>query len=709
MSSATISQPYPTTRRDEWVTENHFGRPIMDPYRWLENPDSDETQNWVNQQNDLTKSFIRSYPDWDKIYSKLTKVYNYPKYSSPKKRGNRYCFSKNDGLQNQSVLYIQDTLESEPRVFLDPNLLSEDGTASLSSTAFSESGNLYAYGVSKSGSDWQTIYIRDVETGKDMADKVEWVKFTSICWTHDDQGFFYGRYPTPKTSADKAGVEVDSNQNHMIWYHKVGTSQDEDVLVYKDEERPKYSVYTEVTDDGKYLIIYPKNGCKQENAVFYGELSTFDRSNGSMRITRLVDNENARYEYITNDGTLFYFMTNLNAPRKRVVCVDIADPYNRKWKEIIAETNDVLEFVTCVNHNYLIVNYLRDVKDILQLHRLNDGSFIKELALPGLGTVSDFSGKKTESEIFYKFISFVNPGTIYRYDFNTDVTTVFKEIVVPDFDPSLYNVEQVFYQSYDGTKVPMFIVTKKGWKLDGSQAMQLYGYGGFNVSINPTFSPFVTVMMNNLNVGFAIANIRGGGEYGKAWHEGGMKKNKQNVFDDFQAAAEYLINNKYTNPSKLIINGGSNGGLLVGACINQRPELFGCGVAAVGVMDMLRFHKFTIGHAWRSDYGDPDVEDDFNYIVKYSPLHNVRDDKPYPAMLLTTGDHDDRVSPLHSYKLISTLQHKLGDKPFQTNPLMIRIETKAGHGAGKPTAKIIEEKADVFAFMAKTVGLTWTD
>lgn len=495
----------------------------------------------------------------------------------------------------------------------------------------------------------------------------------------------------------------------MIYYHKVGTSQDDDVLVYKDEERPKYSVYTEMTDDGKYLIFYPKNGCKQENAVFYGELSTFDRSTGSMKIIRLIDNEDARYEYITNNGTLFYFLTNLKAPRKRVICIDLDNAYYWNWKEIIPQTEDVVTFVTCVNHNCLVVNYLRDVKDILELYRLNDGSFIKELKLPGLGTITDFSGKKTESEIFYKFTSFVNPGTIYRYDFGSDITTVFKEIVVPDFDASQFKVEQVFYQSKDGTMIPMFIVTKKGWVNDGSNAMQLYGYGGFNVSVNPTFSPFITVMMNNLNVGFAVANIRGGGEYGTTWHEGGMKENKQNVFDDFQAAAEYLINNKYTNSSKLTITGGSNGGLLVGACINQRPELFGCAVAAVGVMDMLRFHKFTIGHAWRSDYGDPDVENDFKYIIKYSPLHNIDDTKLYPPVLLTTGDHDDRVSPLHSYKFMATLQYKLGNNKSQNNPLMIRIETKAGHGAGKPTAKIIEEKTDVYAFMAKTLNLVWTD
>lgn len=699
---------YPNTYRDESVVEDHFGQKIMDPYRWLENPDSVETQQWVNQQNDLTKKFIKDYPQWDNIYNKLTKVYNYAKYSSPKKRGSRYFFSKNNGLQNQSVLYMQDTLESEPRVFLDPNLLSSDGTASLSSTAFSESGKLYAYGVSNSGSDWMTIYVRDVDSGLDLTDKVEWVKFTSICWTFDDMGFFYGRYPKPNLSKD-AGVEVDSNQNQAIYYHKLGTSQDHDVLVYKDDSRPKYSTYTEMTDDGKYLIFYPKNGCKQETAVYYGDLSTFDRNTGNMKITKLIDNEDARYDYITNNNTLFYFMTNLNAPRKKVICIDITNPNYENWVELIPQTHSVLTNVFCVNQSYLLVNYMKDVKDVLYLYRLNDGSFIRELELPGLGSINDFSCKKTDPDMFYKFTSFVNPGTIYRYNFDTDTTNIFKEIVVSDFDASQFKVEQVFYHSKDGTTIPMFIVTKKNWLRDGSNAMQLYGYGGFNVSVNPTFSPFITVMMDNLNVGFAVANIRGGGEYGTTWHEGGMKENKQNVFDDFQAAAEYLINNKYTNSSKLTITGGSNGGLLVGACINQRPELFGCAVAAVGVMDMLRFHKFTIGHAWRSDYGDPDVENDFKYIVKYSPLHNVDDTKLYPPVLLTTGDHDDRVSPLHSYKFMATLQYKLGNNKSQNNPLMIRIETKAGHGAGKPTTKIIEEKTDVYAFMAKTLNLVWTD
>jgi prolyl oligopeptidase len=703
---------YPTTKRGD-TTESHFGTDVADPYRWLEDPDSEETQHWVDAQNDLTQEYIKRFGNWDDLNNRFNEVYNYDKYSTPNKRGGFYTFSKKTGLQNQYVVYVQDSLESDARVLLDPNTLSEDGTASLNAASFSKSGKFYAYGVSRSGSDWITVYVRDVETGEDLGDKLEWVKFTDLCWTHDDAGFFYCRYPKPEsvdTTEDggKAGAETDSNLNHMVCYHRIGTDQSEDILIYQDDERPEYIVDITMSDDGRYLIICPINGCSTKFQVFYTDLNSFGDDN-LIDIQRLIDNEEAKWEYITNVGSEFYFKTDLDAPRGRVVRIDLESPDSKNWDEIISELTDVMGSVICVNQTLLVVEYLRDVKGVIEIRGMIDGRLVEELELPGPGSIRALHGRAEDSEFFYTFESFNNPGTFFRYDCETRESSVFRTIEVPGFNSADFIVKQVFYPSKDGTQIPMFIVHSADLELDGRAPICLYGYGGFEISIEPFFNPFDAVMIQNLGIGLAVANIRGGGEYGQEWHDQGKLQNKQNVFDDFQAGAEYLINEGYTNSQKLVIKGGSNGGLLVAACVNQRPDLFGCGIAAVGVMDMLRFHKFTIGHAWRSDYGDPDVEEDFNNLIKYSPVHNVRNDVPYPAMLLMTGDHDDRVVPLHTHKLISTLQYEVGSKEFQTAPLMVRIETKAGHGGGKPTSKIIEERTDTYAFVANALGLEWRE
>jgi len=703
---------YPTTRRADTVDDYH-GTQIPDPYSWLEDPDSDETKIWVKEQNKVTAEYLNKCTFKDKLNDQLTKMYNYPKYSVPTKRGDFYYFSKNTGLQNQSVMYVQDTLTSEPRVFLDPNLLSEDGTVALESTAFSESGKLFAYGLSRSGSDWVTVYVRDTTTGKDLEDKLEWVKFSDFSWTHDNAGFFYNRYPKPfqlSSSDQKAGSEVDSNKNQKVYYHRIGTSQEDDILVYADNTNPDLMFGYQVTHNGSYLLFYPQEGCKEEHELWFVSLPKTIEKDTKFKFTKLVTNSSSTWTYITNRGTKFWFKTNNDAPRGRIVTADITNFDGTNFTELIAQaTTDVLDSACCVNNDKLVVFWMRDVKDVMEIRTLKDGSLIKEVDLPGPGTISGFSRKRGDAEMFYKFVSFLHPGTIFRYDFTNNTVEKFIDIKVDGFNPDNFTATQIFYKSKDGEKIPMFIITNKDVKMDGTTPFYLYGYGGFGISIQPQYMSLPLVLLNNLNVGIAIANIRGGSEYGKKWHDAGKLHNKQNCFDDFIAAAENLINNKYTCAKKLTICGGSNGGLLVSACANQRPDLFGCVISKVGVLDMLKFHKFTIGHAWRSDYGDPDVEEDFRYIIKYSPLHNVQKGNAYPAMLLCTADHDDRVSPLHSLKHISTLQHELGAEKYQIAPLLIRVECNAGHGRGKPTSKIIEEYVDTYAFIANSLKLEWTD
>lgn len=695
--SKEMKKNYPKPRRDEEVIENHFGVKVSDPYRWMENPDSQETKEWVEQQNKLSDEYITSYPRYKQIKQRLTKIYNFDKYSAPFKDHGKYYFFKKEGMQNQAVMYEQDLLHSEPRVFFNPNTLSKDGTTALGDNEFSHHGKYWAYGLHENGSDWMTIYVKDVKTGQNLPDKVSWAKFTTITWTHDESGFFYSRYLVDLDQT-KAGQETDSNLNHLIYYHRVGTSQGSDVLVYHDPLSPNYYHSCWVSDDGKYLFVVPSNGCSEEHRLLYSEIYEV----GDFYFKELVSDELAKWDYITNEGAKFYFMTNRGAPNNKIVSLDLNNFDGTNYCTIVPESpHKVLESVTCTNHDCMVLTYMVDVSDRLYLHKLSTGELIREVTLPGLGSVN-VTCHKDDDEMFYTFTSFLHPSLIYRYSFKTHESTLFRETSVPTFNPNKYNANQVFYKSKDGTEIPMFVISKKDLELNGQNPVYLYGYGGFGVSLTPHFS---TMQAALLEFGFTvcIANLRGGGEYGKKWHDMGKLNNKQNVFDDFISAAEYLITNKFTSPEKLCINGASNGGLLVGACINQRPELFGCAIAEVGVMDMLRFHLHTCGHGWTTDYGNPSVEEDFKVLYKYSPLHNINQHEYYPATLLTTADHDDRVVPLHSYKYMATLQHEVGNKFYQLNPLMIKVETNTGHGAGKGTKKIIEEYANKYSFMMKSL------
>lgn len=727
---------YPAVRRGDLVEDLH-GVQVADPYRWLEDPDSPETRAFVDAQNAVTQRVFDQILSVEATKQRMTEWFNYEKFSAPRKYGGKYFYYKNDGLQNQSVLYMQDCLNADPQVLLDPNLLSTDGTAALSSRAFSEakvdaSKLFFAHGISRGGSDWQTIKVLSVHDRKTLDDAVEWVKFSSIAWTHDDKGFFYSRYPPPDKVADaahddeesKRGTETDSNVNHQLWYHRLHTPQSEDKLVYAYPAEPSYTVTAEVSDDGKTLVLYVQDGCKNANMIHLADLSNFDEFLASaakddiLPVKKLVNDMESAFSYILNEGDVFFFKTNANAPRERVVRTNVSSfDGSAVWEEVIPEQPDniVIEGVHPAAGDKLVVQLMKDVRHVLHVYNLK-GVFQYEMELPSVGTVG-VSSKRTESELFYHFISFLYPGSIYRVDLseNPPRTSLFRQTQVKGFDPELFEAKQVFYPSKDGTKIPMFIVKRKSAQLDGEQPVYLYGYGGFNISLTPAFSVARLVFVQHFGGVLALPNLRGGGEYGEQWHQDGMLFKKQNVFDDFHGAAEYLIREGYTNAEKIAIHGGSNGGLLVAACVNQRPDLYRCAVSAVGVMDMLRFHKFTIGHAWRTDYGDPDVAEDFKYLLTYSSLHNVphadsekikklTERGGFPSVLLTTGDHDDRVVPLHSYKLIAELQHQLGASPSQENPLVIRIDTKSGHGAGKPTTKIIQETSEVYAFIAWSVG-----
>jgi prolyl oligopeptidase len=693
MQSSSQDFIYPTTRKTDQVDDYH-GTKVADPYRWLEDPDSEETKAWVEAQNQITFGYLGEIQVREKIKQRLTQLWNYEKYGSPFKEGDRYFYFKNDGLQNQSVLYTLTSLDAEPTVLIDPNILSEDGTIALSGLSISEDGKLMAYGLSTSGSDWNEWKVRDVETGNDLSDHLNWVKFSGASWTHDGQGFFYSRYDEP----NEATKLEDANYYQKLYYHKLGTPQSEDTLIYHRPDQKEWMFGAGVTEDGRYLIISVDRGTDPKNLVFYKDLQTPDSP-----IVELISEFEASYSFIDNDGDIFWFRTDLDAPRGRVIAIDTKNPplsplANGGWKEVIPQVAETLEGIGLLN-NQFIADYLKDARSSIKIFNL-DGSFVREVELPGIGSAGGFGGKRYDTETFYTFTSFTTPNTIYRYDMVSGESRVFRKANV-DFNGDEYETRQVFYSSKDGTQVPMFITHKKGLQLDGNNPTYLYGYGGFNVSLSPNFSISRLVWMEMGGV-YAIANLRGGGEYGEDWHQAGTKLNKQNVFDDFIAAAEWLIDNKYTKPQKLAIAGGSNGGLLVGACMTQRPDLFGAAIPAVGVMDMLRFHKFTIGWAWCSDYGSPENSEEFKALYAYSPLHNLKPGTAYPATMITTADHDDRVVPAHSFKFAAALQaaHR-GEKP-----VLIRIETKAGHGAGKPTSKIIEELADEWAFLVRALDVS---
>ncbi|MBS0014859.1 MAG: S9 family peptidase [Arthrospira sp. SH-MAG29] len=675
---------YPHTRKSDQVDEYH-GIQVADPYRWLEDLDSEETKAWVTAQNQVTFDYLATIPSRQKLSDRLTKLWNYERYSIPFRQGKRYFYFKNDGLQNQSVLYVIDSWEGEPRLLLDPNQLSEDGTVALSGISISEDGNLIAYGLSASGSDWQEWKVMDINTGKPLEDHLKWIKFSGASWTHDHQGFFYSRYDEPN---EETQFE-DINYYQKLFYHRLGNPQSEDVLIYQRPDQKEWGFNGFVTEDGQYLIISVWQGTDPKNLVFYQDLTKPDSP-----VVELISEFEAEYSFINNQGETFWFRTDLDAPMGRVIAIDINTGNSH---QIIPEARETLEGVSTLNNQFVVL-YLKDAHSQVNIFNL-DGTVVREVELPGIGSVGGFDGKRDDTETFYSFTSFTTIPTIYKYNIVTGESQIYRQPTV-DFNPEDYQTNQVFYSSPDGTMVPMFITHKKGLKLDGNNPTMLYGYGGFGISLTPNFSVSRLVWMEMGGV-YAVANLRGGGEYGQQWHQAGMKLKKQNVFDDFIAAAEWLMQHNYTQVNKLAISGGSNGGLLVGACITQRPELFGAALPAVAVMDMLRFHKFTIGWAWTSEYGSAENQEEFPVLYSYSPLHNLEPGTAYPATLITTGDHDDRVVPAHSFKFISALQaaHS-GD-----NPVLIRIETKAGHGAGKPMAKIIEEIADQFSFLVRVLDI----
>jgi prolyl oligopeptidase len=674
------------------VVEHYHGVAVPDPYRWLEDPHAPATRRWIEAQNRLTAAYLSAVPEREPIRERLTRLWNYPKYGTPFRKGGRYFYLKNDGLQNQAVLYTQRTLTDPPAVLLDPNALAADGTVALSTLAVSDDGQFLVYGTTRSGSDWEEFHVREIATARDRPDHLRWIKFSGASWTKDGAGFFYSRYPTP---SDRALTDV--NRFQKVYYHRLGTDQAADLLVYERPDQPDWGMHAEVTDDGRYAVLHVWLGTDRRNRVYYLDLGDPSAPRVHGDIVALLDDFDAAYTLVGNDGPVWYFLTDLDAPRKRVIAIDIERPERARWRELVAQGADVLESVLLV-HDTFVANLMRDAASRLRLYA-RDGTLLEELALPALGTVSAISGERSDDELFYAFTSFLYPSTIFRYDFLRARTSVFQAPAIA-FDPSTYETMQLFYTSRDGTRVPMFLTQRRGLRRDGSTPTLLYGYGGFNVSLTPSFSIAMVVWLE-LGGAYAVPNLRGGGEYGEEWHQAGMFAQKQNVFDDFIAAAEYLVGEGYTSPAKLAIAGGSNGGLLVGAAMTQRPELFGAALPAVGVLDMLRFHRFTIGWAWVTEYGSADEAAQFPYLYAYSPLHNLRSGTAYPATFITTADHDDRVVPAHSFKFAAALQAAQAGP----QPILIQIETQAGHGAGKPTTKLIDEQVDRLAFLVRTLGL----
>ncbi len=669
--------------------DDYHGTKVADPYRWLEDTDSADTHDWVEAENKVTFGYLEKIPYRGAIRDRLLKLWNYERFTTPEQQGGRYFFQHNDGLQNQNVLFVADSLTAEPRLLLDPNTLSSDGTVALAGHAISDDGKLMAYGTAASGSDWTEWHVRDVDTGKDLADDIKWVKFSGASWTKDNKGFFYSRYDEPK---EGSATLRDANYFQKLYYHKLGTPQSQDKLIYDRPDNKELGFAGGVTDDGRYLVITVWQGTSPKNRLYYKDLTKPDS-----QVVKLLDDFDAQYQFVDNDGPVFWIQTDLEAPRGRLIAIDVSHPEKADWKTVVPQGPDKLESSGAVD-NVFLLGYLKDAKTEVRVYDLK-GKFIRNVDLPGIGTASGFGGKRKDKETFYAFTSFTTPTTIYRYVPSEGKSAVFRQPKV-DFDPAKYETKQVFYNSKDGTRVPMFLTYKKGLKLDGENPTLLYAYGGFDISLTPAFSVPNVVWLEMGGI-YAQPNLRGGGEYGEDWHLAGTKAKKQNVFDDFIAAAEWLIANKYTSTPKLAIRGGSNGGLLIGAAVTQRPDLFGATLPLVGVMDMLRFQKFTIGWAWTSDFGSSDNPDDFKYLYAYSPLHNLKPGTVYPPTLIATADHDDRVVPGHSFKFAATMQ---ADQAGPA-PVLIRIETKAGHGAGKPISKLIDETADEWAFVAHNLHM----
>jgi prolyl oligopeptidase len=678
---------YPEAPHSQTVDVYH-GTRVVDRFRPLEDPDSRETRAWIEAENRETFAFLESIPRRGAIKSRLTELWNFEKFAPPIHEGGRYFFTYNTGLQNQNVLYTSASIDGEASILIDPNTLSPDGTVALSGTKVSHDGRFVAYGIAAAGSDWNEWKVRDLASGKDLADRLKWIKFSEAAWGPDDQGFFYGRFPEPKSGQDLKGANYDQR----VYYHRLGTIQQYDLLVWEDAEHKEWRASPTVTDDGKYLILTIEKGTDNKYRVVYRPMDRPDQ-----KPVHLVGEFDADYTFIDNDGPVFWFRTDKNAPRGKVVAIDIRKPAPADWSDVLPEQAETLEGADVVGGCFL-ARYLKDAHSVVRVFDLS-GGHLRDVEFPGLGTAAGFEGKRAEKETFYSFTSFTEPVSIYRYDVASGTSVAWRRPKLA-FDPKDYETTQVFYPSKDGTKVPMFLSHKKGLKRDGGNPTLLYGYGGFNISLTPTFSPSVLAWLEMGGL-YAQPNLRGGGEYGEGWHKSGTKLMKQNVFDDFISAAEWLISSGYTSKPKLAISGRSNGGLLVGACLTQRPDLYGAALPAVGVMDMLRFHKFTIGWAWTDDYGSSDNSDQFKALLAYSPLHNIKPGTCYPPTLITTADHDDRVVPAHSFKFAAALQAAQSCD----NPVLIRIETKAGHGAGKPTSKLIEETADMWAFLVKVLGV----
>tara|TARA_R100001440_G_scaffold4038_2_gene9494 strand:+ start:17706 stop:19844 length:2139 start_codon:yes stop_codon:yes gene_type:complete len=679
----TQSMSYPETRKGD-VVDTYFGTEVADPYRWLEDDRSEETENWVKAQNEVTFAHLESIPYREKIEKRLTELWNYEKISAPFKEGDYTYFYKNDGLQNQYVVYRQKG-DEEPEVFLDPNTFSEDGTTSLAQLTFSDDGSLAAYSISEGGSDWRKIIVIDAETKEQLEDPLVDIKFSGISWV-GNEGFYYSSYDKPEGSELSAKTD-----QHKLYYHELGTDQSDDKLVFggTDAEKHRY-VGGSVTDDDRYLLISAANSTSG-NKLFLKDLTDEDSE-----LVTVLDHTDSDTRVLDNDGSKLYLVTNLDAPNQRVVTVDASNPTPENWENFIPETENVLSVST--GAGYIFAEYMVDAVAQVKQYAYN-GDMVREVQLPGVGSIGGFSGKKEADELYYTFTNYSTPSTIYKFDPDQGGSEVYAESGA-DFDSANYESKQVFYTSKDGTEVPMIITYKKGTELDGSNPTILYGYGGFNISLTPSFSIANAAWLEMGGV-YAVANLRGGGEYGKDWHKAGTKLQKQNVFDDFIAAAEYLIDEKYTSSEQLAVRGGSNGGLLVGAVMTQRPELFAVALPAVGVLDMLRYHTFTAGAGWAYDYGTAnDSEEMFEYLLGYSPVHNVEEGVAYPATLITTGDHDDRVVPAHSFKFAAELQDKAGGE----NPQLIRIETNAGHGAGTPVSKTIEQYSDIFGFTLYHMG-----
>jgi prolyl oligopeptidase len=686
---------YPVARKSDQV-DTYFGTQVADPYRWLEDTDSPETKQWVTAENALTFDYLGAIPERAAIKEQLTRIWNYPKYAVPLKRGKSYFYTENSGLQNQAVLYMRRGLKGEKKLVLDPNTLSTDGTVALGPWNATENGKYLAYAVANAGSDWEEIRVRDIEKAKDLPDTLKWVKFSGIAWTKDNKGFFYSRYAEPKSE----NAMLAKNEGQKLYYHRVGNPQAKDQLILERPDHPRWNINATVSDDGEYVIIYVVDGTNPNNRIYFIDLGNPGKPKLDNPLVTLIDDAESQNRVIDNAGDVFFMQTNQDAPLGRVVQVDINKPAKRYWRTVIAEGADKMEDVELIGGHF-VVHMLKDAHSVLQLYGLR-GGLAETIKLPGIGTIAAISGKPDEWEMFYSYVSYLQPASIYRYDIEKRRQTPFSIAKLP-VDSTGFETRQIFASSKDGTRVPIFVTAKKGLTLDGSHPTILYAYGGFDINQTPAFSPSMLQWVSMGGV-FAVAVIRGGGEYGRAWHEAGMLAKKQNVFDDFIAAGEYLISQKYTSSKKLAIRGGSNGGLLIGAVETQRPDLAAVALPEVGVMDMLRYQKFTIGGAWAPEYGTSDDSTQFKTLLAYSPLQNIKPGTAYPATFITTADHDDRVVPGHSFKFAATMQAAQSGPA----PVLIRIDTRAGHGGGKPTSKQIDLATDELAFTAKNLGMSMT-